>query len=239
MPRLGLEGAFFSYPGVEIMRDLSLEFGIGEVSVLLGPSGCGKTSLLRVIAGLEALDSGFAHAPPGIPGYVFQEPRLLPWASAWANLDFALSGSLPKAGRDTRIEEVLGLVGLLPFKDALPSELSGGMKQRLAIARAFALESPLILLDEAFKGLDPARKASLARAFLKLWERRRPSCIAVTHDVREAVLMADEVFVLSGPPLSLKARMRIGTPKEGRGTDPGIAAIESELYRLLESDAEG
>ena len=195
-----------SFGNVEVYRDFSLSLPERKISCILGPSGCGKTSLLNMIGGILAQDSGTIEGlKDKIFSFIFQEPRLLPWKTVKANLQFVLKGANIK-GYEKIIERNLQIVGLQNFAHFYPSQLSGGMKQRVAIARAFCYPSNLILMDEPLKTLDPKLKWSLMKTFLKLWREDQRTVIFVTHDVDEALVLGEEIFVFSRPPVKIKKR---------------------------------
>jgi NitT/TauT family transport system ATP-binding protein len=223
-----------SYGGMPVLDRISLAFEPESVNVVLGPSGCGKTTLLNLIAGLKAPDSG---ERSGFElsrfSYAFQEPRLLPWQSARENIAFALSGALPRAEALERADRFLAAAGLASFASALPATLSGGMRQRLSLARAFAFPSDILLLDEAFKAVDLRTKLELMDAFLDLMAEERRTVVAVTHDVEEAAYLADRVVALSARPARVIDDFPVLAPREDRalGSSATMEA-EARLYRL-------
>lgn len=202
----------FSYDEAEILRNINLQIAAGEFVSLLGPSGSGKTTLLRLLAGLENPDHGTLHwqgAPitgPGIDrGVVFQDYSLYPWMTLADNIGLALEKAAPKMPREGRQElaaDYLSMVGLNGTAMKYPFELSGGMQQRGAIARALALGSPALLLDEPFGALDPVNRGRLQDLLLEIWhsEQPRKTVVFVTHDVEEALLLGDRVVVLGSTP---------------------------------------
>jgi NitT/TauT family transport system ATP-binding protein len=230
-----LEDVRASYDGLAALDGVSLTLRPGTVTVVLGPSGCGKTTLLNAIAGLKALDSG---ARTGFEGcrfsYAFQEDRLLPWLSARENLAFALAGAMGRDDALRRVDRFIGIAGLSGFASAPPRALSGGMRQRLSLARAFAFPSDVLLLDEAFKAVDLRTKMDLMDAFADLMGEERRTVVCVTHDVEEAVYLADEVAVLSERPARVVDSFSVGVPRSGRslGSDAAME-YEARLYRRI------
>jgi sulfonate transport system ATP-binding protein len=184
---------------LDVIGGLKFSLGNGEVGALVGPSGCGKTTLLRIIAGLDRdYDGSVALPDHGRLGVVFQEPRLLPWLTVADNVGFGLSG-LAAGERRGRVAHALERVGLSEHARRWPRELSGGQQQRVAIARAFVTEPKVLLLDEPFSALDAFTRASLHEHLLGLWEESRPTVLLVTHDVQEAVTLADRAVMQPKP----------------------------------------
>jgi NitT/TauT family transport system ATP-binding protein len=233
-----------SYDGAPVVEDLSLAFEPGSITVLLGPSGCGKTTILNLIAGLKEPDSGNRLGFEGCRfSYAFQEARLLPWLDCRENAAFALSGAIgPGLGRDealARADRFLSAAGLSQHASKRPGELSGGMRQRASLARAFAYPSDLLLLDEAFQAVDLRLKLELMDLFLKLWREESRTVVCVTHDVAEAAYLADRAVVLSPRPARVVDSFAVEVPRGQRSL--GASAMleaESRLYRLaLEPDS--
>ncbi|MCI5896186.1 MAG: ABC transporter ATP-binding protein [Sutterella sp.] len=182
---------------VKPVDDLTIEFQAGQISAIIGESGCGKTTLLRLIAGLEFADSGRVvfgqlHRKPVI-SMVFQEPRLFPWFTVEQNIALSVR-QLPSQEQRKKVENVLELVGLRDFRHALPSELSGGMAQRVGLARALCPLPDILLLDEAFSGLDALTRRRIYGEFIRIHQRAPITTILVTHDVMEAVLLSSNVY---------------------------------------------
>lgn len=200
---------FHSGGGTETLalKDVSLSVQPGEFVSLLGPSGCGKTTVLRLADGLITPDSGtiniFGRPPRPGPeiGFVFQSFRLIPWASVQANVEFALrSLPLPGAERAERARRFLDLVGLSRFANAYPGELSGGMKQRAALARAMACEPRLLLMDEPFASLDAQTRELMQIELMRLWSAAGSVVLFVTHSVDEAIVLSDRIIVMGPRP---------------------------------------
>ncbi|WP_158810379.1 ABC transporter ATP-binding protein [Beijerinckia sp. L45] len=196
-----------TYPdGTLALSRVSIALRTGEIGIVLGASGCGKTSLLRIVAGLETpstgqvtLDGQAIVAPHEAVGLVFQEPRLLPWRKIEDNIGFGLSGV---SGRERwrRVGEALEHVGLLDQARRWPRDLSGGQQQRIALARALVMRPKVLLLDEPFSALDAMTREGLQDHLLALWALYRPTILMVTHDVEEAVVLADRVIVMQPKP---------------------------------------
>jgi NitT/TauT family transport system ATP-binding protein len=215
------------YNGISLYRDFSIEFKEGTITCILGPSGCGKTTLLNIIGGIAAPDKGnFAGFEGKVFSYIFQEPRLLPWKTVRGNIEFVLSRNLPATERKNQADRLIRLVELDGFADYYPSQLSGGMRQRVSIARAFACPSDIILMDEPLKGLDLPLKQNMIRWFNEIWKNDRRTVIFVTHDVDEALLLGNEVVVLSQPPAQIVAHEIIGET-------PGNRDLEEFRFKNL------
>jgi NitT/TauT family transport system ATP-binding protein len=198
----------YSAQAVSAIEDVSLEIPSGEFVALLGPSGCGKTTLLNVVAGFvpptrgEVLLSGRAIQGPGPDrGVVFQSFALFPWKTVLENIAFGLKmRGMAKVERDRIAREHVALVGLSGFEDRYPHELSGGMQQRVGVARVLANHPDLMLMDEPFASVDAQTRMSLQEELTHIWEQRRPTVLFVTHDVEEAVFLANRVVVLTPRP---------------------------------------
>lgn len=198
-------GASKRYPnGLLALDDVELDVAEGEVVALIGRSGCGKSTLLRLVAGLESPTGGSIRiaghsvtGPDRSAGLVFQEPRLMPWLTVERNVGFGLEPGL-RNGSD--VSEAIARVGLTEFAAALPKELSGGMAQRVAIARALVTKPPVLLLDEPFSALDAFTRIDLQQHLRDVWDWYRPTMLLVTHDIDEALVLADRVAVLGGSP---------------------------------------
>jgi sulfonate transport system ATP-binding protein len=212
-----------TYPnGVHALERFSAEVAPGEIVAVIGGSGCGKSTLLRAVAGLDPASSGIVtldddaiRAPHPKIGIIFQEPRLLPWLSVADNIGFGLS-DLPAEARRERVARALARVGLADKARAWPRELSGGQAQRVAIARALVPQPEVLLLDEPFSALDAFTRRDLQDHLLDLWTDTRPTLILVTHDVEEAVALADRVLVMRPRPGRLfeAININLGRPRD-------------------------
>lgn len=204
--------------GVPALQDISMSVSVGRFVVIVGPSGCGKTSLLMMMAGLRHQSSGsiLCHgrpidAPdPDRVGVIFQEASLFPWLSAYDNVEFPLSlRGVARAERRRRADAMLSLVGLEGFGDKLPHELSGGMKQRVSIARGLVQDPPVLLMDEPFAALDEQTRMTMGHELLRIWSNTNKTVVFVTHSLTEAVYLADEVLVMSARPGRIVDRIDI------------------------------
>ncbi len=210
-----------------VLRDVEFDLHPGEFAALVGPSGAGKTTRLNIVAGLDTDFSGsvrFAGRLPGETriGYVFQEPRLLPWRTVHDNVALVLE----KGADRGRVKELLDEVGLGEAAAAYPQRLSLGMARRAALARALAVEPELLLMDEPFVSLDQARAERLRRLLLRLWRTRRCAVLFVTHDLHEAVALADRILLIGGgPPSRLAGEVPIPLARDARGDRAAIDAL--------------
>ena len=212
---------------VDVLKDINLEVQEGEFIAIVGHSGCGKSTLLKIIAGLEKNDTGLVTVDgkevngPGMDrGMIFQEHRLFPWMSIEKNVQLGLKG-LSKEEKTKLSNQYLELVKLSEFKKAYPSQLSGGMSQRAAIARSLVSQPEVLLLDEPFGALDALTKIELQEELLKIRERFHNTMLMVTHDIEEAVYLADRIVVMSARPGRIKdvIKVELGTYRDRGGSD--------------------
>ena len=230
---------------LEVLRDVSFDVRIGDVVAILGPSGSGKSTLLNMAAGLIFPDAGrvvvmgqrtdaavdWSHV-----GYMFQDDRLLPWRVAVRNVALALeAGAMPAAERLRRARAVLDLVGLGGFEHSYPHQLSGGMRSRVALARSLVGEPQILLMDEPFSRLDAQTRGSMHRELLRIHAMRAMTILFVTHDVEEAVVLADHVVMMSARPGRVRRTIDITLPQPRIGT-PGAVALTAELRASLEAE---
>jgi len=213
----GLSKVFANKP---VLGPIDLHLEPGTITVVIGRSGCGKTTLLRCLGGLEQPSAGAIRIGNGDlrreqVGYVFQEPRLMPWLTVERNVGFGLNGG-GAAAHKTAIEEALQVVGLPDAAKLLPKQLSGGMAQRVALARSLAPSPELILLDEPFSALDPFTREQMQDHLLHLHRHYRTTMVLITHDMDEALALADRIIVLRGPPGLVAADMAPGLAKPAR-----------------------
>lgn len=229
---------------VTALEDVSLEVSEGEFCVVVGPSGCGKSTLLNVVAGLEQQSSGSASlsgtpitGPGADRGMVFQTYTLFPWLTVRKNVEFGLRiKGVSVAERADIAQKYLELVGLAEFENALPKELSGGMKQRTAIARVLANSPDMLLMDEPFGALDAQTRLQLQDLLLNVWRKEQTTVLFITHDIDEAILLADTIHIMSRRPgrIIKSITVDIDRPRDHRVTvSPQFAAIKSEIMDLL------
>jgi ABC-type nitrate/sulfonate/bicarbonate transport system ATPase subunit len=213
---------------LHVLDKLSITLTNGEVVALVGPSGCGKTTLLRIIVGLDRDFAGSVQLPPhGRLGVVFQEPRLLPWRTVEANVRLAA----PQASEET-LGALFATLGLTEHRRHYPSELSVGLARRVALARAFAVQPELLVLDEPFVSLDSALAVRLRAELVELVSRRPVTTLLVTHDVDEAAALADRLILLSPSPARVLAALPIESPRRARTADE-LALLRNEIARRI------
>jgi NitT/TauT family transport system ATP-binding protein len=225
-----------------ILEHLDLTLEAGQFVAVVGASGVGKSSLLRVLAGLVRPTTGHVAlaSPPTRQrrpiGLVFQEPRLLPWRRVLANVGLGLEGlDLTRAERETRARAALELVELADYEARWPYQLSGGQRQRVGLARALAVDPDLLLLDEPFGALDAITRASLQDELLRVWERTGRTILFVTHDIAEAVYLADRVVLLAGRPASLAGSWQVDNRPRDRASIALLEVAEAVRRQLARS----
>jgi NitT/TauT family transport system ATP-binding protein len=223
-----------------------------EFVALVGPSGSGKSTILRAIAGLNAVESGVisvdgvkVDGPPEHIGFMFQRDTLLPWLTVRENIEVGLElAGIASAQRSSRVAELLAMLRLSEFHDAYPTQLSGGMRHRVSLGRMLAYQPAVMLMDEPFGALDFQTKAAMGRELLRIWEAERRSILFVTHDIEEAVTLADRVLVYSPRPARLIAEHRIDLPRPRNPRtlrkSPEFAAYTSAIWQALgDADQDG
>jgi ABC-type nitrate/sulfonate/bicarbonate transport system ATPase subunit len=223
-----------------VLQSIDLSVAAGEFIALLGPSGCGKSTLLRLISGLDRPMAGTIRAG-GLPVerpdpsriLVFQDPTLFPWATVWNNAATGLDARNALKEERWRVDAALDLVGLRSFADAYPHQLSGGMAQRAALARALVNDPGLLLLDEPLGKLDSLTRLGLQTELVALWRASGFTAILVTHDVEEAVLLTSRVIVLSERPARIKAEFHVDKPYPRHRDDPDLVALRRQILATL------
>jgi ABC-type nitrate/sulfonate/bicarbonate transport system ATPase subunit len=221
---------FFAASGgnLHVLGELTFSLGTGEVAALVGPSGCGKTTLLRIVAGLDRNYDGSVTLPAhGTLGMVFQEPRLLPWRTVEQNVRLAAP-----AAADAALVALFETLGLAAHRSHFPGELSLGLARRVALARAFAVEPDLLLLDEPFVSLDDALAVRLREELAELDNRRPVTTLLVTHDVDEAIALADRILLLSPSPARVLAEVPVAHPRAAHSADE-LAGMREEIARRI------
>jgi NitT/TauT family transport system ATP-binding protein len=240
---------YFGEPetGYPALKDISIEVGQGEFLCLLGPSGCGKTTLLNILAGFEsatqgraALDGRTISGPSSERMMFFQDAgsALFPWQTVEQNVRCGLKlQKITGAEQERRIDFYLNMVGLAGHRGKYPSQLSGGMRQRLQIARALAIEPQILLMDEPFAALDALTRRRMHTFLLEIWQRTRKTVVFVTHDIAESILMADRIAVMTlGPNSRIKEVLEVDLPRPRDPAMPGFGEVYGRIEALLEEE---
>jgi sulfonate transport system ATP-binding protein len=225
---------------IPVLDNVSLCFEPGGFTGLVGPSGCGKSTLLRLIAGLEKADSGSILLDgeeikkPGCErGLVFQDPTLFPWKNVYNNIAYGLRSRGVYRREKHLIPDFVKLVGLEGFEKAHPHQLSGGMAQRVALARALVNKPKVLLLDESLGALDAFTRMNMQDEILTIWEQQKMTTVMVTHDVDEAIYMADSIVVMSVRPARIEKIITVELGRPRRRDDPDFLALRSAILRIL------
>jgi NitT/TauT family transport system ATP-binding protein len=215
-----ITGVSKEYPGaqsVQALQDISLSVAIGEFVTVLGPSGCGKSTLLNILAGFEATSGGhvvinreLVVRPSPSRAVVFQEAALFPWLTVWENITFGPKAQgKPAADHEALAKQLIEAVGLRGFEKHLPQQLSGGMKQRVGIARALIMRPNVLLMDEPFGALDAQTRLQMQGILLDVWEKFKTTVFFITHDIDEAILLSDTIYIMSARPGRIVKRMDV------------------------------
>ena len=236
---VSVKGIYKNYGNVEALRDMSLDFPKGQLTSLLGPSGCGKTTLLKIIAGLLAPNQGEVYVNGQIvtePGpdraFVFQDFALMPWASVLRNVAFGLElRKVPKSEREDIARKYIKDVGLDGFENSFPHELSGGMRQRVGLARALSVDSPVLLMDEPFSAVDEQTRRKFQEDLLQLVKEESKTFIFVTHSIEEAVYVSDQVAILLPRPSRVSEIIK---PSSFKNKDVDSIRKDSEYLDTVE-----
>jgi len=245
--KLSLSGLTKRFGDLEALRDINVDIARGEFISLVGPSGCGKTTLLRIIAGLEPATSGevlldgrAVRAPGNDRGFVFQSDNLLPWRTVFANAIIGPEVAGRRGAAETeRTHKLLRLVGLEGFENYFPRQLSGGMRQRVNLARALAIDPEILLMDEPFSALDAQTREIMQTELMRIWEEGRKTVLFVTHQIDEAVFLSDRVLVFARRPGRLQAEVKIplARPRSLTIKRTGeFVALVDRICRMIEDD---
>ncbi len=249
MSHIHIDQLYKTYPGsppVQALENISLDITPGDFVALLGPSGCGKSTLLNIIASFEQPTSGVLtvggqtiETPGPDRGVVFQEAALFPWLTVWENIVFGPKAQgLPPADYESRAEEMLTIMGLKDFRNHLPIQLSGGMRQRVGIARVLTLGSQILLMDEPFGALDAQTRLTMQELLLSVWDRLKPTIIFVTHDIDEALFLADKIYVMSARPGRMESVIDTQLPRPRAiemTTTPEFNEMKLQILKTIRS----
>jgi NitT/TauT family transport system ATP-binding protein len=243
----GLRKSYRTRQGrTEALAGIDLAIADGEFVCIVGPSGCGKTTLLRILAGLETYNAGAVdvlHTVPTRPlaSMVFQEHALYPWMTVAANAAFGLEmRGVPRRERDARVASLLATVGLTQFRNHYPNQLSGGMRQRVSLVRAFVTDPEVLLMDEPFAALDAQNKLILQEELVRIWEETRKTVVYITHSIEEALLLGDRVVVMTAAPGQLKGSFAVPFARPRNIFDipatPEFGALSHQIWKLIEAE---
>jgi len=246
-PKLEVARLSKEFGTLEALRNIDFDIDAGEFIAIVGPSGCGKTTFLRIVAGLEPASSGevridgrVVREPGGDRGFVFQQDSLLPWRTVFANtlIGPEIAGAVGE-GERRRARDLLKLVGLGGFEGYFPRQLSGGMRQRVNLARALAIDPEILLMDEPFSALDAQSREIMQTELLRIWEKGRKTVLFVTHQIDEAVFLADHIFVFARRPGRVQERVDIELPRPrtlSMKRTPEFVAYVDRIWKLIEHD---
>ncbi|MDB5543643.1 MAG: ssuB 1 [Hyphomicrobiales bacterium] len=245
--KLSVDKLTKTFGSLEVLRSISAEIGRGEFVSIVGPSGCGKTTFLRIVGGLEKANSGEVRldgrvldGPGSDRGFVFQQDNLLPWRTILANTEIGPEiGGYRNADQRKKTMKLLKLVGLAGFENYYPRQLSGGMRQRVNLARALAVDPDLLLMDEPFSALDAQTREIMQTELLRIWEEGRKTVLFVTHQIDEAVYLSDRVFVFARRPGRINEIVEIDLPRPrplSMKRTPEFVAYVDHIWKLIEDD---
>jgi NitT/TauT family transport system ATP-binding protein len=227
--RLQLSHVSRSFDSLEVLRDLSIEVSQGEFVAIVGPSGCGKTTLLNLLSGFDRPTSGTVERK-GESRMVHQQDGLFPWQTVSENIALGLRHVKGEQEREQQVRELLGLIRLEGFENSYPHQLSGGMRQRVELARALAGSSDILLLDEPFSALDYLTRLRMRQELARILQERPRTVVLVTHDIEEAAQLADRVLVLGERPAQVRYELSLATP---RPRDPTHAEVVQAIHQVL------
>lgn len=241
MQTIEVQGVYKSFGNLKVLENINLTIEKGKFAAIVGPSGCGKSTLLRMVAGLETPDEGAVQTdgelirkPSPRRMMIFQEHALYPWLTVGKNVEMGLElAGVAKEERRNKAENVLKTVGLEGFYDYYPSQLSGGMRQRVSIARALVMDPDILLLDEPYGALDAMTRLTMQNELLKLWEGSGKTMLLITHDIDEALYLADKVFVMSARPGKVVRTIDLDLPRPRNRNSQRFGELRQEIIQLL------
>jgi NitT/TauT family transport system ATP-binding protein len=217
-----------SFGALSVLKNISFHVADDEIVSVIGPSGCGKSTLLNIIAKLQKPCTGFIEGANNATAFVFQDDRLLPWRTVWQNISL-----VNDKDDDERIKGLISDVGLEGFEHYKPKQLSGGMKKRCGIARAFYYKSDLLLMDEPFQGLDYSLRQEMLRMLLRVWNRHKQGILFITHDIEEAMTVSNRIIVLSNRPSRIIKEIVLPSYEERNLTSSKINKIRQEIISII------
>ncbi|MBX9592431.1 MAG: ABC transporter ATP-binding protein [Hyphomonadaceae bacterium] len=228
-------------PSVLALSSVNFTINHNEFCSVLGHSGCGKTTLLTMVAGFEQPTEGellLDGKPIGKPGWersmIFQDYALFHWLTVEENISFGLEmKNVPRDERKSVVKEYINLVGLSGFDRRYPHQLSGGMRQRVSIARALAVNPQILLMDEPFAALDAQNRSLMQKEMVRIWERARKTCLLVTHSIDEAITLSDRILVMTRRPGTIKADIKVELPRPRQEDDPGVILLRRQIKELI------
>ncbi|MDR2922207.1 MAG: ABC transporter ATP-binding protein [Treponema sp.] len=230
---------------LEVLSDVNLEVGEGEFVTIVGSSGCGKSTLLKLIVGLETASGGSViledqevSKPSDKCGMVYQESRLFPWLTVEDNIAFGISKDIGRKENKKRVNEYIALTGLEGFNKALPRQLSGGMQQRVSIARALVGHPEILLLDEPFGALDALTRILMQNEIMRIWQTHHATMILVTHDIDESIFLSDRIVVLSERPGHIKKIIKVDLSRPRDRSSDNFALIRRQIYHEFFHDSD-
>jgi NitT/TauT family transport system ATP-binding protein len=247
---VGLSKSFAGHsasdPSVLALKGVSFTVNHNEFCSVLGHSGCGKTTLLTLVAGFEQPTEGellLDGKPVGKPGWersmIFQDYALFHWLTVEENISFGLEmKNVPRNQRKAIVKDYISLVGLSGFDHRYPHQLSGGMRQRVSIARALAVDPQVLLMDEPFAALDAQNRSLMQQEMVRIWERARKTCLLVTHSIDEAITLSDRILVMTRRPGTIKADIKIDLPRPREEDDPQVIALRRRIRELIVDELE-
>lgn len=223
---------------LKVLKDIDLKAKKGEFISIVGASGCGKSTVLRILLGLEQASAGqvlvdgqTVEKPTVKTGMIFQEARLFPWLTVEKNIAFGIHEKISKEEKKKQIDEMIDLIGLKGFEKALPAQLSGGMQQRVNIARALINKPGLLLLDEPFGALDALTRINMQNEMLKIWEKENTTMVLITHDIDEAIFLSDTIIVLSDKPGVISKRISVDMSRPRDRNSDAFTSIRKVIYQ--------